>query len=174
MVAGCGVPVDAAPRPVQAPPGPFPTSGSGSPSVATGQEDETLCYVRDDGLDIVVRRVQALPGIDVHLQRLLAGPTAPERDRGLTSALPGTLTVSGVRLTGTLAEVTVQPVGDEIGRSDEVLAFGQIVCTLTRRGDVSGVTFRRGDRLLEVPRADGSLTRQPLTAADYQPLLRRR
>ncbi|SCE98925.1 GerMN domain-containing protein [Micromonospora mirobrigensis] len=174
LLAGCGVPVDDRPRPVQAPPGPFPTAGTGSPSVAAGPVDETLCFVRDDGLDTVVRQVQALPALDVHLQRLLAGPDGPERDRGLATALPGTLTVTGARLAGRLAEVTVQPVGEEIGRSDEILAYGQIVCTLTARGDVDRVSFRRGDRPLEVPKADGSLSREPLTGADYRPLLRKR
>lgn len=171
LLAGCGVPVDEGPRRVQAPPGPFPTPVTGSPTGAVGRVDETLCFVRDDGLDPVVRRVDVLPTVDVHLQHLLAGPAGPERRSGLTSALPGTVAVAGVRVTGTLAEVDVRQTGDETGRSDEVLAFGQIVCTLARRDDVDRVSFRRDGEPLDVPRADGSLSRDPLTAADYLPLL---
>lgn len=171
LLAGCGVPVDDAPRTVQVPPGPFPTPVIGSAPAPAGRVDEPLCFVRDDQLDCVVRRVDALPDVDVHLQHLLAGPAGTEREIGLTSALPGTVTVAGVRLTGTLAEVDVREAGDETGRSDEVLAFGQIVCTLAGRGDVDSVSFRRDGQPLDVPRADGSLSRQPLSAADYLSLV---
>ncbi|MGC1214799.1 MAG: GerMN domain-containing protein [Micromonospora sp.] len=174
LLAGCGVPVDGSPREVQAPPGPFPTPVTSSPTGSAGRVDETLCFVREDRLEQVVRRVDVLPPVDVHLQHLLAGPAGPERDNGLTSALTGTVVVAGARVSGSLAEVDVREAADETGRSDEVLAFGQLVCTLTGREDVDRVSFRRDGQPLDVPRADGSLSREPLTAADYGPLLRRR
>lgn len=171
LLPGCGVPVDDAPRTVQVPPGPFPTPVIGSATAPAGRVDEPLCFVRDDRLDCVVRRVGVLPGVDVHLQHLLAGPVETERGSGLTSALPGTVTVAGVRLTGAVAEVDVREAGEGTGRSDEVLAFGQIVCTLTGRDDVDAVLFRRDGQPLDVPRADYSLSREPLTAADYGSLV---
>ncbi|SIQ77732.1 GerMN domain-containing protein [Micromonospora avicenniae] len=171
LLGGCGVPVDEEPRRVQPPPGSFPTTGTAGPTAASGRVTETLCFVREDRLDRAVRRVDALPGVDVHLQHLLAGPAAGEREAGFASALPGTVTVAGVRMNGTLAEVDVRAAGEETGRSDEVLAFGQIVCTLTTRSDVRRVSFRRDGRPLDVPRGDGSLSRDPLGAADYAPLM---
>jgi hypothetical protein len=57
------------------------------------------------------------------------------------------------------------------GRTDDILAFAQIVCTLTSRGDIRSVTFTRAGEPVEVPRADSSLTRNPLTAHDYTPLI---
>jgi spore germination protein GerM len=171
LLTGCGVPVDEAPRQVQVPPGPFPTLATANPTAVPGRADETLCFVRDNRLDDVVRRVDAIPDVNVHLRHLLVGPSTAERSSGLSSALPGAIEVAGARLNGTLAEVDVREVGDGTGRSDEILAFGQIVCTLTRRADVYGVRFRRDGQPLDVPRADGSVSRQPLTAADYLQLM---
>ncbi|MGR6320259.1 GerMN domain-containing protein [Micromonospora soli] len=173
LLGGCGVPVDDQPRPVPAPPGGFPSPTGTATADPDGRVDETLCFVRADGLAAVTRRVDGLPGVDAHLQHLLAGPDGAERDRGLASALPGTITVAGATSTGTVATVDVRQAGEDTGRNDEVLAFGQIVCTLTQRPDVDSVAFQRDGQPLEVPRADGSLSSLPLTAADYRPLLRR-
>ncbi|MFU8871669.1 GerMN domain-containing protein [Micromonospora sp. SL4-19] len=174
LVGGCGVPVDEAPRPLHAPPRPF-TSPVGSGAVPTeGRADEPFCFVRDDRLRTVMRRVDYLPDVETHLQHLLAGPGSAERDAGFTSALTGTAAVAGARLSGGVAEVEVGGAGYETRRSDEILAFGQIVCTLTNRADVHGVSFRRDGQPVDVPRADGSLSRAPLTAADYAPLIVRR
>jgi spore germination protein GerM len=130
-----------------------------------------LCLVRDDRLVPVERRVDGTPTVDAQLQHLLAGPTAAERDSGLSTALPGAVAVAAARPRGTEVEVDVGETGDETGRSDEVLAFGQIVCTLTARSDVDTVAFRRDGAPLGVPRADGALSRRPLTAADYAGLI---
>ncbi|MEU8262573.1 GerMN domain-containing protein [Micromonospora sp. NPDC048999] len=174
LLAGCGVPVDEAPRRVPGPPRAYRTpAGDGAESNA-GRVNESLCFVRDDHLRTVVRRVDYLPDVDTHLRHLLAGPGDAERDAGFTSALAGTTSVAGARLSGGVAEVEVGGASDETGRSDQILAFGQIVCTLTTRADVHGVTFRRDGQPLEVPRADGSLSRVPLTATDYAPLIGRR
>ncbi|MET8837485.1 GerMN domain-containing protein [Micromonospora sp. NPDC004540] len=173
LVGGCGVPVDDEPRRVRPPAGGFPTPAGTATADPDGRVDEPLCFVRDDGLAAVARRVDDLPGVDGHLQHLLAGPDGAERDRGLATALPGTVAVAGATLTGTVATVDVRQVGEETGRNDEVLAFGQIVCTLTQRPDVDSVAFRRDGQPLEVPRADGNLSALPLTAADYRPLLHR-
>jgi hypothetical protein len=56
-------------------------------------------------------------------------------------------------------------------RNDDILTYGQIVCTLTARADVNSVTFFRDDEPLKVPRADGILSSEPLRAADYSRLI---
>ncbi|WBB76717.1 GerMN domain-containing protein [Micromonospora sp. WMMD1128] len=173
LLAGCGVPVDDEPRVVREPSGRFPTPSGTTTTAPAGRSDEPFCFVRDDGLVVVNRRADGLPGVDAHLQHLLAGPNSAERRTGLATALPGTVTVAGATLTGAVATVEVRQAGEETGRSDEVLAFGQIVCSLTQRPDVDSVAFRRDGQPLEVPRADGSVSSLPLTAADYRPLLHR-
>ncbi|NIL61026.1 GerMN domain-containing protein [Salinispora arenicola] len=167
ILAGCGVPTDDRPRAVGTPPfGPFPTPGT-AVSEPAGRFTETLYFVRGDRLVLVNRRLDTLPAVDQHLAHLLAGPNEAERNDGLTTALPGAVTGAGVRLTGARAEVDFPPAVDDAGRSDEVFAFAQIVCTLTARPEVVAVSFLRDGQPLEVPRADGSLSQGPLTAADY-------
>lgn len=170
LLSGCGIPTDDAPRAVQPPRGPFPTP---APAVTApvGPATETLCLVRENRIVPVLRRVDRVPTIEDHLRHLLAGPTEAERDTDLTSALPGAVNAAGATVTGTQARVAVDEPGDDAGRSDEVLAFGQIVCTLTSREDVTSVSFLRDGRPLGVPRADGSLSEQPLSRTDYAPLI---
>lgn len=169
LLAGCGVPTDDGPRAVEAPYGPFPTPGT-AVSDPAGRFTEALYFVRDDRLVLVRRRLDLLPTVNQHLQHLLAGPNEAERAEGLATALFGAVTVAGIRITGTRAEVHVPSVADGAGRSDEVFAFGQIVCTLTARPEVDAVSFLRDGEPLGVPRADGSLSEGPLTAADYAEL----
>ncbi|GAA3452466.1 GerMN domain-containing protein [Dactylosporangium matsuzakiense] len=169
-LAGCGVPAEDSPRllpsfgptgmPATAPPAP-------SPGLAT----EVLYFVRD-GMLVAVRRGAASPlPAEVQLEQLLAGPTGAERDAELTSVLTGTQISAAVHVQGGLATVDIGSQPASTGRSDEVLAYGQIVCTLTSRPDVGSVTFRYDNQVLNVPRADGSLAPGPLTAADYASLL---
>lgn len=56
------------------------------------------------------------------------------------------------------------------GRTDDIFAFAQLVCTLTSRSDIRSVTFTRAGLPVEVPRGDGSLTSGPLVFADYASL----
>jgi hypothetical protein len=166
--AGCGVPVDDEPRRLGEP-GRMDASGGPAPHAA-GSTVLRLYLVRDGRLVRVPRRVPAPLTAAQQLDNLLAGPTAEESEDGLTSAL-STMTVTDVSLAGRRATITL---GDRAGqgfRDDEVLAFGQIVCTLTSLPDVGTVSFVADGAPLWVPRADGSLAGTPLTIADYSELL---
>jgi hypothetical protein len=171
LLTGCGVPAEDAPRAVRPPFGPLPTPVTASPTAPAGRVGETLCFVRQDRLVPVTRLVKVVPTVEAQLRGLATGPTEAERDAGLTNALPGAVTVLAATVAGARVDVEVGETGDETGRSDELLAFGQIVCTLTARTDVSSVSFLRRGQPLGVPRADGSLSREPLTAADYTGLV---
>lgn len=167
-VAGCGVPLDSSPRPAEQ-----AAAATADPSVASGATPgtttERVCLVRDEQLAPVPRQVRTPLSADDHLQLLLAGPTRTERNSGYTSALTGATLVTGASQAGGL--VTVETGTQELGRTDDVLAFGQVVCTLSSRLPVGAVVFvHDGDRL-RVPRADGSLSAGPLTIADYAALL---
>ncbi|GAA0805659.1 GerMN domain-containing protein [Spirilliplanes yamanashiensis] len=166
---GCGVPLDDGPRPVEGGPDLY---RSGPPaSGAPGPVAERLCLVRDGRLVRVLRRVEAAPSEQELLRDLLAGPTAAEVADGLSSALTGTTTTATVALAGGRATVEVGGRSAAGARSDEVLAFGQIVCTLGTRPEVGTVSFTAGGEPLRVPRSDGSLAEGPLTVADYADLI---
>ncbi|MEV6816188.1 GerMN domain-containing protein [Micromonospora sp. NPDC051296] len=172
LIAACGVPAEDRPRTVTPPPGPFPHTATAAPTAAeTGAVTEMLYFTRDDRLVPVIRRIDQVPTLDALLQDLVAGPTPAERDDGLTSALPGALSNAVVELVDGRARVTVGPAAADTGRSDELLAYGQLVCTLTARTDVEAVFFVRDGVPLRVPRADLSLSSDPLTAADYAVLI---
>jgi spore germination protein GerM len=168
---GCGVPTEDSPRPI--PPAETPTVGPSAPDATTSATrlTEVLYLVRDEMLVAVSRPTDRPPTLDAQLDQLLAGPTAAERDTGLTSALTGLGGAVRVQPHGGNAVIDLGTRPDEAGRSDEVLAYGQLVCTLTLRPDVDTVSFRYNGQPVGVPRADGSLAQQPLTAADYADLI---
>lgn len=173
LVVGCGVTADSGARPIDPPRGAFPgvvrtPHGDGPSGRAT---QERLFLVRDRRLIRVTRQVAAAPDVEALVRDLLAGPTATERDDGITSALPGAGVIAGVRRLGRIAEVALTGGLDDAGRNDEIIALAQVVCTLAAQDSVDGVSFVRAGRRVAVPRADGSLTEGPLTAADYRALL---
>lgn len=152
-------------RALNGPPSAAATPGSG------GEVAEVLCLVRDGGLRQVVRRIDAAPDPQRHLDDLLAGPDSAERGRGLSTALAGV--DLAVRTPPGSAETSIEvtEADPDTGRSDEALGYAQIVCTLTTRADVNSVVFTRDGKVLRVPRADGTLSEGPLSASDYRSLI---
>ena len=169
MVQGCGIPEDGAPRDIGRP---RPASGSNSPAPdGFGTALERLYLVRDGQLVRVARRVSRPRTPEQMLADLLGGPTPAEQRDGFTNAL-STMRIAGMTLSQRRASVAVGEPQDQGARNDEMLAYGQIVCTLTSQGaEVGTVSFTSGGRPLGVPRGDGQLSDEPLTIADYANLL---
>jgi hypothetical protein len=175
LLAACGVPAQDEPHAVGLPRRPLTgTAPVPAGTAAAGDLAEVLCFVRDGSLVEAVRRVGTRSSPQQQVADLAAGPTEVERDAGLTTALTATALSVGLPAGSTEARVEVA-VADEGGaRSDEMIAYGQIVCTLTARPDVGSVVFVRDGARLEVPRADGSLSAGPLYGSDYASLVRPR
>jgi hypothetical protein len=166
--AGCGVPLDSAPRAID---GPQAHNSGDQVPADTGTAVVRLYLVRDGRLVRVIRRTSTARSPNGQLQDLLRGPTSAESADGLTSALT-TMNVVSMTVTNRRATVIIGVRTNQGARSDEVLAYGQIVCTLTSQGaDVGTVSFLSGGMPLAVPRADGSLADSGLTIADYAGLL---
>lgn len=166
-LGGCGVPLDDSPRDIR---GVQLPARSGPAPDGQGQYIERLCFVKDNHLARIVRRVPVQRPPAAQLSDLVAGPSTAESAQGYTSALS---TASHVTMTLAVGRATVD-IGDRADqalRSDDVIAFGQIVCTLTAQLPVGTVKFTSGGEPLRVPRADGVLTEEPLTIADYATLL---
>jgi hypothetical protein len=170
MLVGCGVPAQDEPHAVDLPRQAMRTPSPG-PVNTTGEVAEVLCLLRGNRLQDTVRRLDWMPTVQQQLDQLSAGPTQAEREQGLTSALGGMVLTD--RSPPGSRDVTVQigEADEDTARTDENLAYGQIVCTLTARADVNAVVFTRDDQRLEVPRGDGSLSSQPLRARDYAELI---
>lgn len=103
------------------------------------------------------------------LRDLLGGPLPAEQEQGLTTALP-TGSKALTRLAGGVASVSLSGALLDNGRSDQVLALAQLVVTLDALPEVRGVRFLQDGEPLPVPRADGAIVSEPLTAADYRDL----
>lgn len=169
-LGGCGVPSDSSARQAPIPlPGQVRPSPTGAPT--TGAVAERLFLTRDSRLVRVTRAAASEPTVQRLLQDLLAGPTAAERADGLSSALLGTDISGEVHLDNGLVTIELQAELDRNGRTDEVLALAQLVCTMSSHPAVRGVSFVRDGHPVSVPRADGSLSAGPLTGADYAALM---
>lgn len=176
-LTGCGVSAQDRPRLIASPHGPFPLPASPQPTssapspMESGAVTEQLCYIRNDMLVVVSRQVATPTTPQDQIQLLLDGPSAQERNAGLTSALTGASVITGVRVQADEAIVDVAEGLAGTSRNDEVLAFGQVVCTLTSRPDVERISFQADGQPLGVPRADGSLSSGPLTVSDYASII---
>jgi spore germination protein GerM len=173
LAAGCGVTVQDSPQEVQPPRGPHRILASGLPDVPDrGTAEELLYFTRDGALVPATRRVRVAPTVETLVRDLVAGPNDAERNAGLASALTGTTLSLAAREGNQITIEMDEPVAGT-GRSDEVLAYGQVVTTLTARPGITSVVFTRAGERIGIPRADGSLSQAPLTAADYASLVTR-
>jgi hypothetical protein len=171
VLAGCGVTPEDSARQVEPPRGqPAWPSQPSSPD-DPGAVLETLYLISGDEIVATVRHVSTEPTPDELLDDLLAGPTPAERRAGLTSALLGDDIITGVRMVDTNAVVEVAAGLGDTSRNDQLLALGQIVCTLTDHPLIAGVSFTSDGQSVAVPVADGSLSTGPLTTADYTALV---
>jgi spore germination protein GerM len=171
LLAGCGVSAQDEAHPVTLPRRPLTTTSSAPATEPAGEVAQVLCLVRDNQLVQTVRRVDAILGPQRQLDQLVAGPTPAEQVQGLSTALATTALTVRLPAGGATADVEVGEADEGAGRSDEVLAYGQIVCTLTSRADIAAVTFSRDGQPLQVPRGDLTLSADPLSATDYRLLL---
>ena len=124
--------------------------------------------------DRLVQVMRAAPRDDlgIHVDTLLAGPDDAEADAGLRSAWSSVDLVRGVALDGGIASVDLAPTFGELPGQEQVLALAQLVFTLTARPGIGRVTFTVEGAPVDVPRADGALTRDSLARDAYQALLR--
>jgi hypothetical protein len=170
LLGGCGVPAQDEPHRVELPRRPLNETVTPTAAEPVGEVAQVMCLVRDNRLVQSVRRVDTIPGPQRQLDQLVAGPTPAEQAQDLSTALATTALTVTVP-SPAVAAVEVGETDESASRSDEVLAYGQIVCTLTSRADIAVVSFRRAGRPLQVPRGDLTLTSDPLRAADYRSLI---
>jgi hypothetical protein len=171
LAAGCGVPVEDTARQVEQTGNSTPAAAPTPAAAASGPITETLYLLNDGHLVAVERKAPTPPDAQQLLADLLAGPIPAEQEAGLTSALTGTTAINSATDAAGSATVELSTALEGTGRSDDVLAFGQLVCTLSSRPDINQVVFTRQGQRVGVPRGNGALTEDPLTCADYANLV---
>jgi spore germination protein GerM len=99
---------------------------------------------------------------------LLEGPTNDEIAAELSALLNPVGEPSRVKLDNSQATVDLRrPIQDSNPGDRRDLAIAQLVYTLTALPDVHQVKFLLDGKPVEVPLADGTLTRAAVTRADY-------
>lgn len=170
LTAGCGVPVDAAPTPLDPAAAPFRAYVPTPAAVPEGEGTATLYFVRDGRLEPVRRPTDDPASPRAVLGQLLDGPTGAELSSGLTTALPATLTVERLHISNDAVVVTLGGLPQDAVRGDQLTGFAQIVATVDDVTGIEGVVFRTPDGPLQVPRGDGSLSGGVLDRTDYEEL----
>jgi hypothetical protein len=170
--ASCGVHTQSSPTRLDddnvrvAEPTPATTGTPGSPT-----DRAELCYVSGDRLITIVRVLPAPLSAHRALEALdnVARAGLPV---GIRSAIRGEIAApDGAVAARGIARVELDTDFLESSPPDRVLALAQIVCTLTSLPGVGQVQFTHLGEAIEIPRADGSRTREPVSRFDYRSLL---
>jgi spore germination protein GerM len=173
-LAACGVPTDGSPHAIANDDLPLAlrTDASTTTSAPASEQDLVAVYwIRGDNLVRAVDTVAAPATLDSTLDLLQRGPTDVQTRRGDRSALSGTELIRAATTNGTTAVIDLDPSFTDTPQSDQILALGQLVLTATDRPNIANVRFTVDGTRTQVPRADGTLTTQPLRAADYRALV---
>jgi hypothetical protein len=166
-LAGCGVPTDSAPRPLDKSDAPFRVFDPQTPAPPHGDLTAEVWFVRDERLVPHSRPIERPGTVRQVLETLFTGPTPAERAAGLATAIPASVVFRDVQVQDKIAVVSLDGLNEQV----QVLAFAQIVATLSARPDVDGVRFRSAGADVQVPRGDGSLTDAPVNRSAYSSLL---
>ena len=101
------------------------------------------------------------------LRSLGRGPTSPEVAAGIRTALPVEDAPTDVTVERGTATVDLPAPFTDLSRPDQVLALAQIVYTVTGQPGIGQVQFTLDGTTADIPRADLSLTAEPVTRDDY-------
>lgn len=181
---GCTVSVDEQARVIDDADVPFellvPAAPAGDITTTTAAPTgvvHSVYLVAEDGLVAVDRTVDD-PSPAALIAELVTGPSQTERDEGLSSPLADggdddvdEPLIAGVELARGVATVDLATGFRSLPSDRQVAAIGQIVLTLTAQPGVGQVAFTLDASLVDVPRADGTTTADPVARSDYRDLL---
>jgi spore germination protein GerM len=170
-VTACGVPADDTAQALDPAAAPYRVVTRDHVAPPVGSHRAVIYLVRDDAVVPVPRRMKVQPTPTEVLRTLSAGPTHVEREQGLRTALPIEDDPRVLRIAHQVVTLSLPTTTETSNRSDAVLGFAQLVLTLTALPEVAGVAFETDGRPLQVPRADGSVSTEPLGRVDYRELI---
>ncbi len=166
--AACGVPTDDSASKLHTKDVPFGLldQEAGAKAADSGQLEVLVYFAKDGRLVASSRRLAPPISARSLVNSLSRGPNGVEIAAGLRSALPDGA-VSRVGLSSGTARVDLARPFTELSSSDQIIALGQLVYTLTGQPGVGLVRFTLMGASTEVPRADGSLTTARVSRDDY-------
>ena len=147
------------------------TSSTSVPPDEAGSGAVTVYWIRDKMLVPEAIEFESVPDVERVISLLERGPTSTDQAPEVRSAVSQAQVIRSVSRDDERVIVELSDDFAEVVGSDQVLALGQIVATVTAVPGVTEVEFQRGGASLEVPVPDGSLVQRPVTRADYITLL---
>lgn len=171
LAAACGVGPQGTPVRISAEDVPADLRVTGGSTTTSSPEDTRrveVFLVANRGLVGVGREVPAdEPLLQGTLDALAAGPTTAEAASGLRSALPAEGRIDAGKVDGRVATVDLPSSFVELTPAEQGAALAQLVYSATTVSGVDAVRFTVGGKPVAVPRLDGTLTREPVTRADF-------
>lgn len=173
LAGACSAPVDSGPKSIGSASIPVALRAEASSTTTTtvpagASEEVTIYFIASDGrLQPVKRKVSAPVNPEKVLQKLFAGPTAPEAVSGLRTAIILDTTILSADVEASILTVNTSknfafgPVPEQIG------AYAQVVFTALDIAGVVGVQFAHEGRRISFPAGDGSSNSAPLGRAPY-------
>lgn len=127
-----------------------------------------IIYLLDGPMLAEVRRdLTTSIGVRQLVSSLLAGPTSGEAAAGLSTAVPSSTLLVDASVEGGTATLDLSAEFTSAGGDREIAAVAQLVLTVTELPGVTAVRFLIDGSPIPVPRGDGSLAQDPVTASDY-------
>ena len=172
VLAGCGVETETAPRRIAEDRLPAALRPEQQPETTLGPSLEPVAVwlVGDDRLVRVLHRLEPPVSPAAVLASLGAGPTDEEVGRSLRSAIADEAMIVDVTVAGGTAAVELDASFNQIPATDQVLAIGQIVLTLTNQRGIGQVRFELAGTEVAVPLPDGRTVDAAVSADDYRTL----
>jgi hypothetical protein len=176
LVVGCGVGAQSTATVADPDDVPFDLLESTTTTVppgAVGGSTVRICLDRGTEMVEVDHPVDTEPtdrvaaAVDIVLQ----GPNEDERAAGLATAWPAGDLIGSVAVVRGIAAVDLAVGFAELPGDGQLRAIAQMTCTLTAQRGVGQVRFTLDGSSIAVPRADGSVTGDPVTRQDYEVLI---
>lgn len=171
VVGGCAVRADRSIEHIDDHSVPFGLLDPKAPAVVAvnGGRTVSVCLLKEDKLAVVSRKLPNDAGL-LDVASALSALTDAEAETGLQTKLTGPDEIRSVTLQAGTASVDFAKTSEQTLTADPLATIAQLVCTLTAQPGVGLVAFTVNGLAIEVPRADGSLSDQPVTRDDYRPL----
>lgn len=176
-LGSCGIPADDGPRAIS--PDSVPADEQTTVPTDDGEtEPASLYFTRFDGdRNVLVeteRRVPAggsssSPTPSTVLEELLAGPQDTDEPADVVTSIPaGTSLASTPMLRGDVLAVDLNTSISGVQGEGSVLAYGQMVCTVTELAEVASVRFSVEGVPVDPPTGEGEISDEPLTCDAYE------
>lgn len=142
------------------------TTTAPAPTTSTLPWRTQVWYVAGSRIVPAPRQLAAQPDVGDLLRLLLRGPAAADLPLVRSALEPGDASIEAPPSGGTVT-VDLQPDFGSRSSSEQVLALGQLVCTVTEVPGIGRVVFRINGAALAVPLPNGQLATGSVSRDDY-------